>query len=200
MRVRELAVEGAVEFTPEVFPDERGMFTSPYQAPAFEAAVGGLLFPVAQTSHSRSQRGVIRGLHYTLAPPGNAKYVYCPRGRALDLIVDIRTGSPTFGAWEAVELDEETCRSLYLPIGVAHGFVILEEDTIISYLLSAFYDPAVERALSPLDPALGLPIPDGLDPILSERDRIAPTLAEALAARVLPDYKTCRRLAAGHRA
>ncbi|MFC4534488.1 dTDP-4-dehydrorhamnose 3,5-epimerase family protein [Sphaerisporangium dianthi] len=196
MRARKLSVEGAVEFTPEVFPDERGLFASPYQEPAFVEAVGRPLFPVAQTSHSRSRRGVVRGVHYTATPPGNAKYVYCPQGRALDLIVDLRTGSPTFGAWDAVELTPGSYRSVYLPIGVGHAFVILEDDTIMSYLLSMFYDPAVELAISPLDPALGLPIPAGLDPLLSPRDREAPTLAAAMEAGTLPEYDVCQRMEA----
>ena len=97
MKVRELAVAGALEFTPNVFPDERGYFLSPFQGPAFSEATGNTHFPVAQTNHSRSKRGVVRGVHYTLTPPGCAKYVYCPKGSALDIVVDIRVGSPTFG-------------------------------------------------------------------------------------------------------
>ncbi|MEU6714646.1 dTDP-4-dehydrorhamnose 3,5-epimerase family protein [Nonomuraea sp. NPDC046802] len=195
MRTRKLAVEGAVEFTPEVFPDERGAFVSPFQESAFVEALGHPLFRVAQTGHSESRREVVRGIHYSQVPPGTAKYVYCPRGRALDLIVDLRIGSPTFGVSDVVELESQTYRSVYLPVGVGHGFVSLEDDTIVSYLLSTSYDPAIERAIFPLDPALGLPIPPGIEPILSERDRKAPTLAEAMADMALPDYDVCRRFA-----
>ncbi|HEX5348576.1 MAG TPA: dTDP-4-dehydrorhamnose 3,5-epimerase [Pseudonocardiaceae bacterium] len=191
MEVRELAVEGAFEFVPEVFPDDRGLFVSPFQDPAFAAAVGHPLFPVKQTNHSRSRCGVIRGIHYTVTPPGTAKYVYCARGRSLDIVVDVRTGSPTYGSWDAVALGQEDFRAVYLPIGVGHAFVALENDTVMSYLLSGSYAPENELAVSVLDPALGLPIPTDLVPIRSERDGAAPTLEAARAAGTLPEYAAC---------
>lgn len=149
---------------------------------------------MAQTNHSRSRRGVVRGVHFTATPPGTAKYVYCARGRALDIVVDIRVGSPTFGRWDAVLLDQRDFRSVYLPVGVGHAFVALEEDTVVSYLLSRAYVPEHELALSALDPALGLPIPDDTPPLLSDRDQAAPTLAEAGERGLLPDYAACRSL------
>ncbi|MEV0143967.1 MULTISPECIES: dTDP-4-dehydrorhamnose 3,5-epimerase family protein [unclassified Nonomuraea] len=189
MKARELAVAGAYEFVPEIFPDERGLFVSPFQQAAFEAAVGHPLFPVHQTNHSRSRRGVVRGVHYTVTPPGTAKYVYCPQGRSLDIIVDVRTGSPTYGRWEAVLLDPRDFRCMYFPVGVGHAFVALEDDTVMSYMLSQAYTPEHELALSALDPALGLPIPEELgEPVVSPRDRAAPTLEEARKAGLLPDY------------
>src|SRR5262245_13565360 len=123
MQVRKLAVEGAFEFAPKVFPDARGLFTSPYQEAAFVDAVGSPLFHVAQTNHCKSQRGLVRGVHYTATPPGTGKYVYCARGKALDIVVDIRVGSPTYGQWDAAVLDQEDFRAMYLPIGVGHAFV-----------------------------------------------------------------------------
>ncbi|MCK9868088.1 dTDP-4-dehydrorhamnose 3,5-epimerase [Nocardiopsis dassonvillei] len=191
MQARELNVVGAYEFTPQVFPDHRGLFVSPFQEKTFIEAVGHPLFRITQTSHSKSKRGVVRGIHFTITPPGTAKYVYCPRGRSLDVVVDIRVGSPTFGKWDAVELNQETFRSIYLPVGVGHGFIILEDDTVMSYMLSGEYVAEQERALSALDPELGLPIPRGMEPILSERDQIAPTLSAALAQNALPDYEHC---------
>lgn len=191
MQARKLAVEGALEFTPRVFPDDRGLFVSPYQEEAFIEAHGGPLFPVAQTNHSRSKRGVVRGIHYTVTPPGTAKYVYCPRGRALDIVVDIRVGSPTFGKWDAVLMDQENFRTMYFPVGVGHAFVALEDDTVMSYMISSPYVAANELALSPLDPALGLPIDTDVVPILSERDTAALTLAEAEGQGMLPDYNAC---------
>lgn len=192
MESRKLSVEGAIEFTPRVFDDERGIFLSPYQESAFTDATGGhTLFRVAQTNHSRSRRGVVRGLHYTLTPPGCAKYVYCARGRTLDIAVDVRVGSPTFGTWDAVLLDTEVFRSVYFPVGVAHGFVALEDDTVVSYLLSGEYVPEHELALSILDPELSLPIPGDIEPVLSERDLAAPTLEKAAAEGLLPDYAEC---------
>ncbi|MEE1758244.1 MULTISPECIES: dTDP-4-dehydrorhamnose 3,5-epimerase family protein [unclassified Streptomyces] len=191
MDARRLKVEGAVEFTPRVYPDDRGLFLSPFQEEAFTEAVGHG-FPLAQFSHSTSRRGAVRGIHFTSTPPGMAKYAYCPRGRALDIVVDLRTGSPTFGVWDAVLLDQEDFRAVYYPLGVGHAFVALEDDTVVSYLLSTGYVAEREHAVSVLDPALGLPIPDGIEPVLSERDRLAPTLEEAAARGLLPDYTVCQ--------
>ncbi|MEU5400875.1 dTDP-4-dehydrorhamnose 3,5-epimerase [Streptomyces sp. NPDC005963] len=194
MQSRALSVEGGFEFQARVFGDDRGIFVSPYQEAAFVAATGHKLFPVAQTNHSRSRRGVVRGLHYTVTPPGMAKYVYCARGRTLDIILDIRVGSPTFGRWDSALLDQEDFRAVYLPVGMAHGFIALEDDTVVSYMLSGEYVPENEAALSVLDPTLGLPLPTDVAPILSERDRVAPTLEEARAAGLLPDYQTCLKI------
>ncbi|GAA2248344.1 dTDP-4-dehydrorhamnose 3,5-epimerase [Streptomyces ruber] len=192
MKARELMVEGAFTFAPEVFPDERGLFVSPFREEAFTAAVGHPLFPVRQTNHSLSRRGVVRGVHYTLTPPGSAKYVYCARGRSLDIVVDLRVGSPTFGRWDAVELEPRDFRTVYFPVGVGHAFVALEDDTVMSYMLSGEYVPANELAVSVLDPALGLPVPGDLEPVLSERDRVAPTMEQARLAGALPEYAACR--------
>ncbi|WNZ13268.1 dTDP-4-dehydrorhamnose 3,5-epimerase [Streptomyces sp. 11x1] len=197
MKARPLTVEGAVEFTPRVFPDDRGKFVSPYQEAAFTEAHGAPLFPVAQTNHSVSRRGVVRGVHYTAAPPGTAKYVYCARGRALDIVVDIRVGSPTFGRWDTVLMDQRDHRASYFPVGVGHAFVALEDDTVMSYMLSESYVAEHELSLSVLDPALGLPIPTDLEPVLSERDRAAVTLAEAQEKGLLPDYARCQEIERG---
>lgn len=186
---RELTVQGAFEFTPAVFPDHRGVFVDSFQHTAFTAAAGHP-FSLAQASQSRSRRGVVRGVHFTAAPPGMAKYVHCTRGRALDLVVDLRVGSPTFGRWDTVHLDQEHCRSTYLPVGVGHAFVALEDDTTMVYLMSGDYVPGNEHAISPLDPDLALPLDLDGDPVLSQRDRDAPTLAQALRLGILPDYRT----------
>jgi epimerase EvaD len=191
MRSRRLAVTGAIEFTPRVFADDRGTTVAPFQHTQFTAALGHPLFAVAQTLHSSSCRDVVRGVHFAAVPPGTAKYVYCPRGSVLDIVVDLRVGSPTFGRWDTVELDDVSFRSVYVPVGVGHAFVTLAPDTVVSYLMSGEYDAARERTLSALDPDLGLPIPAGLNPIMSDRDRAAPTLAGALAAGLLPDYADC---------
>ncbi|MEU7874985.1 dTDP-4-dehydrorhamnose 3,5-epimerase [Dactylosporangium sp. NPDC049140] len=196
MKVRKLAVEGALELTPRVFEDARGLFVSPFQEEAFAAATGRRLFPVAQTNHSRSSRGVVRGVHYTTTPPGTAKYVYCARGAALDIVVDIRVGSPTYGAVDAVLLDQADFRCMYFPVGVGHAFVALADDTVMSYMLSGSYVAEQELALRALDPALALPIPDDVEPLLSDRDRVAITLAEARAQGLLPRYEECRRIEA----
>jgi epimerase EvaD len=194
MRARELAVDGALEFTPQVFRDARGLFVSPFQEAEFTAATGRPLFPVAQTSHSASARGVVRGLHFTRTPPGGAQYVYCPHGEVLDIVVDLRTGSPTYGRVDTVVLDQRDFRAVYFPVGVGHAYVALRDDSVMAYVLSAPYEPENELALSPLDPELRLPIPRDIEPILSDRDLAAPTLAEASAAGVLPDYAVSRRI------
>ncbi|MGS2642368.1 dTDP-4-dehydrorhamnose 3,5-epimerase family protein [Streptosporangium sp. LJ11] len=194
MQLRKLAVEGAFEFQPQIFGDDRGIFVSPFQETALREALGHGLFPVAQTNHSRSRRGVVRGAHFTLTPPGVAKYVYCAQGRALDIVIDTRIGSPTFGRSDSAVLDPESFRAMYFPVGVAHAFVALEDDTVMSYMLSGEYVQENELALSVLDPALELPIPRDFEPIMSERDRAAPTLAKVEAEGALPGYAECLRI------
>ena len=191
MKAYELPIAGAWVFEPTVFPDQRGMFAAPFQGQAFREALGFDL-TIAQTNHSVSARGVIRGVHFADVPPGQAKYVYCPRGALLDVVVDVRVGSPTFGRYEAVELDGRSCRAVYLAEGLGHAFVALEDDTVMAYLCSTPYNPAAEHGVSPLDPALELPWPSDLAPILSEKDAAAPTLASALSAGLLPMWEAGR--------
>lgn len=191
VRFRELAVPGAVEFMPTTFRDERGQFVAPFQEPAFLDATGHRL-RVAQSNHSVSRRGVIRGVHFCDVPPGQAKYVYCPQGALLDIAIDVRVGSPAFGRWAAVRLDAKACHAVYLPEGVGHAFVALVDDTVLAYLCSTGYDPSAERAVHPLDPALRLPWPTDLEVVLSDKDRAAPTLAEAAAAGTLPHWHACQ--------
>jgi dTDP-4-dehydrorhamnose 3,5-epimerase len=199
MKVRELSIPGAYEFTPPVFPDHRGLFTAPFQGSAFVEALGHP-FRLGQTNHSVSRRGTVRGVHFSDVPPGQAKYVYCPRGALLDVVLDVRVGSPTFGQWDAVRLDTVDFRAVYLAEGLGHAFVALEDDTAMSYLCSTGYNPSAEHGINPLDPALELPWPTGLEPIMSGKDRDAPTLAEARDAGLLPDYQTCLAHYAARRA
>nr|AKT74283.1 TxnB6 [Streptomyces bottropensis] len=196
MRTRALAVAGAFEFTPEVHTDERGLFVSPLQHSAFVAAVGHE-FTVAQTNHSRSAKGVLRGIHFTTTPPGQAKYVYCARGRAMDVVVDLRVGSPTFGRWDVVHMDPHTFRAAYFPVGVGHAFLALEPDTVMSYLVSSAYRAELELAIDPFDHSLGIPWPTGTEYVVSGRDRAAPGLAQTQAAGGLPLYTDCLALEGG---
>ncbi len=189
MKVRELAIPDAYEVSTDVFPDDRGLFLNPFRADLLAEATGHRL-AVVQTNHSASRRGVVRGVHFALLPPGQAKYVYCPRGAALDVVVDIRVGSPTFGQHDVVRIDDRDFRAVYLAEGLGHLIVALEDDTVAAYLCSTGYDPAREKGVSPTDPALGLPIPDGA--VLSPRDLAAPTLAEAAEQGLLPTYEECR--------
>ncbi|MBV9011401.1 MAG: dTDP-4-dehydrorhamnose 3,5-epimerase [Pseudonocardiales bacterium] len=191
MRFRELAVPGVIEFTPQVFPDARGQFVAPFQESAFLDATGHPLH-LAQSNHSVSHRGVVRGVHFSDVPPGQAKYVHCSRGALLDVAIDVRVGSPTFGRWESILLDTESYRAVYLPEGVGHAFIALADDTVMSYLCSTGYHPAAEHTVDPLDPALRLPWPAELEVVLSPKDRAAPTLAEAARTGILPCWADCQ--------
>lgn len=195
MKSRELPIEGAWEFEPTVYPDDRGHFVAPFQAEAFVAAVGHSL-TVAQTNHSVSRKGVVRGVHFADVPPGQAKYVYCARGSLLDVVVDVRTGSPTFGQHEAVLLESRRGNGVYLSEGLGHAFVALDDDTAMVYLCSTGYNPTGERGVNPLDPELGLPWPSELDLVLSDKDRAAPSLAQAQSDGVLPDFVACTQFRA----
>jgi dTDP-4-dehydrorhamnose 3,5-epimerase len=190
MQAREMKVPGVFEFVPRTFPDDRGMFVAPFQEAAFVEAVGHPLH-VAQTNHSVSRRGTIRGLHFADVPPGQAKYVHVARGLLLDVVVDLRVGSPTFGRWDAVTLDATLGNAIYVPEGVGHAAMALEDDTTMHYLCSRGFNPAAEHGITPVDPALGLPWPDDVAPVLSEKDAAAPTLAEALEAGLLPRHDAC---------
>ncbi|HEU4674409.1 MAG TPA: dTDP-4-dehydrorhamnose 3,5-epimerase, partial [Motilibacteraceae bacterium] len=135
--------------------------------------------------------GVVRGVHFADVPPSQAKYVSCLSGAVLDVVVDIRVGSPTFGRWDAVRLDDVDHRALYLAEGLGHAFMALTDGAVVSYLCSAPYAPQREHGLHPLDPGLALPWPADVEPLLSPKDAAAPTLAEALAAGLLPTYEDC---------
>jgi 5-epimerase len=191
MRFRELAVPGVIEFTPKIFPDARGRFAAPFQEPVFVDATGHQLH-LAQSNHSISHHGVVRGVHFCAVPPGQAKYVHCSQGALLDVAIDVRVGSPTFGRWDSVLLDAETSRAVYLPEGIGHAFFALADNTVMTYLCSTGYDPAAEHTVNPLDPALRLPWPHTRTPLLSDKDRNAPTLAKAAAKGILPSWQDCQ--------
>lgn len=189
MEYAETKVPGTWVFTPPAFTDQRGSFAEWYKADVLAEAVGHPL-ALAQANHSVSRKDVLRGVHFALVPPGQAKYVYCPRGALMDFVVDIRDGSPTFGAWDAVRLDEVDRRGMYIAEGIGHAFVALTDDASLTYLVTSAYDPAREFTVSPMDPALG--IDWGVaSPILSDRDRDAPTLEEARALGHLPTWESC---------
>jgi dTDP-4-dehydrorhamnose 3,5-epimerase len=188
--IRELAVPDSYVLDLVPHGDSRGRFTEWYRADVLAEALGfGLT--LAQANHSVSARGVLRGVHFALVPPGQAKYVYCPAGKVLDVIVDIRVGSPTFGVHDAVLLDSEQPRAVYLAEGLGHAFLSLADGTSVTYLVSTSYDPAREFTVSPLDADLDLPWPADVDLELSARDRLAPGLAEARAQGLLPTAEQC---------
>ncbi|MEV4273311.1 dTDP-4-dehydrorhamnose 3,5-epimerase [Micromonospora aurantiaca (nom. illeg.)] len=190
MKIRPLSIEGAWEVTPRRHGDARGLFLEWYRFDRLAEAVGRPL-RLAQANLSVSARGVVRGIHFADVPPGQAKYVTCVRGAVLDVVVDVRAGSPTYGRWEAVRLDDTDRRAVYLAEGLGHGFCALTDDATLNYLCSATYNPAAEHTVHPLDPDLGIDWP-AATPLLSERDAAAPRLAEARAAGLLPGYDACR--------
>ena len=191
MKVRELRVPGAFEFTPIQHKDGRGVFLEWFKVERLAEAAGHPL-TLAQANLSVSAAGTLRGVHFADVPPGQAKYVTCPRGAVIDFVVDIRVGSPTFGLSDAVRLDAVDRRAVYLSEGLGHAFVALEDDTTLTYLCSTGYSPGREHGINPLDPALGLPLPEGVDFLLSDKDKAAPTLAEAADQGLLPDWQACR--------
>jgi dTDP-4-dehydrorhamnose 3,5-epimerase len=191
MEVRELSVPDAFEFTPLQHPDDRGVFLEWFRAGPLETAIGHRL-SLEQANISVSRRGAVRGIHFADVPPSQAKYVTCIAGALLDVVVDIRVGSPTFGRWEAVRLDTENRKALYVAEGLGHVFMALQDGTAISYLCSTGYHPAREHGVTPLDPALGIDWPAGIEPLLSPKDAAAPTLVEAQASGLLPSYDDCR--------
>lgn len=186
MKIRPLEIDGAYELTPEHHEDARGRLHEMYRADALAAEIGAPM-PLAQVNVSTSVRGVLRGVHYADVPPGQAKYVSCLAGSVLDVVVDLRTGSPSFGRHAAVPLDDVTSRAVYLAEGLGHAFCVTSESATVLYLCSTPYAPDREHGVSPLDPGLGVGWPV-TDPILSPKDRGAPTLAEARAAGLLPAY------------
>lgn len=192
MQIDELSIEGAYVITPQTHGDARGLFFEWFKAPTFTDVVGHPL-TLAQANCSVSSKGTLRGIHYADVPPGQAKYVTCLQGAVLDVVVDLRVGSPTFGAWESVLLDTESRRLVYISEGLGHGFVALEDSSTVIYLCSTTYNPAGEREVDPFDPAISIDWGISKDAAsLSAKDAIAPSLATAAEAGLLPDYEQCR--------
>ena len=175
MEVIETKLPGVLIIEPKVFRDARGFFFESYSYR--EYAAHGITDVFVQDNHSRSVRGVLRGLHYQ-APPGQAKLVRVAVGEVFDVAVDIRWGSPTFGQWVGVTLSAENHRQLYIPVGFAHGFCVLSEVAEFLYKVSNYYSAPDERGIAWDDPDLAIPWPVQ-DPLLSERDRRHPRLCQA---------------------
>jgi dTDP-4-dehydrorhamnose 3,5-epimerase len=189
---RELAVPGAWEITPQVHTDSRGLFFEWFTDSGFTEFAGHRL-DLRQANCSVSAAGVLRGVHFAQVPPSQAKYVTCLRGSVFDVVVDIRVGSPTFGTCDAVVLDDRHRRTVYISEGLGHAFLSLQDDSTVMYLCSASYAPGREHTINALDPGLDIawPVVDG-EPILSDRDRDAPTLEQVRAAGLLPGWDETR--------
>lgn len=202
MLITPLGIEGAWRVDPVQHADERGVFLEWFKGAPFATEVGHDL-DLRQANMSVSAAGVIRGVHYADVPPSQAKYVTCPSGAVLDVVVDIRVGSPTFGQWESVLLDDASRSAVYVSEGLGHAFMALTDRATVVYLCSEAYNPAGEHGLNPLDPDLAIAwpttSPDGesLTPQLSPKDAAAPTLAQALEMGVLPSHADAVAFRAG---
>ena len=182
MEVLSTRLPGLILLQPKAFPDERGYFLETYSRERY--AKVGIDVDFIQDNHSRSVRGAIRGLHFQM-PPGQAKLLRCSRGAVYDVAVDLRRSSPTFGEWEAVELDDVSHRQLFIPVGFAHGLMALSEAADLSYKVTSYYDPVAEVGIAWDDPDLAIPWPLP-DPVVSVRDRENPRVAEIMDR--LPDW------------
>jgi dTDP-4-dehydrorhamnose 3,5-epimerase len=163
-------LDGPILFAPRRLGDERGFFIETFRQEWLPSVA------FVQDNHSRSRRGTVRGMHFQRRP-GQAKLVRCARGAILDVVVDLRRASPTFGEWEAVRLDDAEARELFVPVGFAHGFAVVSEEADVIYKVSSYFDAETEAGFAYDDPAVGIAWPAG-DLIASERDRTAPALAD----------------------
>jgi dTDP-4-dehydrorhamnose 3,5-epimerase len=182
LRSREgLELDGPLLLTPRLFGDERGFFYESWNQGVFDAAAGLTRF--VQDNHSRSCRGVLRGLHYQLEPEPQGKLVRCVEGEIFDVAVDIRRSSPTFGQWVGARLSDTDHRQLWVPVGFAHGFLTLSENAVVLYKASGFWNRDCERSIRWDDPDLGIDWPrevlEGQEILLADKDAAAPSLAEA---------------------
>ena len=192
MEIRPLSIADAYEITPRQFPDGRGVFLESFRGDLLAEHLGHRP-NIVQTNVSVSSKGTVRGIHFADVPPSQAKYITALTGSLVDFVVDIRVGSPTFGQWEAILLDTVDRRAVYLPEGMGHAFAALEDNSTAMYLVTSSYNPGREHGIHPLDAAIGLELPKGMqDPLLSTKDAAAPTLAEAADQGLLPSYGACR--------
>lgn len=188
MAILNLGISGCFQIENHVFSDERGFFREWFKSEDFAAI--DCSFSVKQANFSKSKKGVIRGIHYSLAPHGQAKLVTCTNGEILDVLIDLRKGSPTFLRVEYVELSSAIGKSIFIASGVGHGFIAQSDEASVVYLTSSAFAPEFEKNLSPLDPALEISwaIPEGANLLLSPADRNAPTLNELEKSGSLPVY------------
>ncbi|MGC2485695.1 MAG: dTDP-4-dehydrorhamnose 3,5-epimerase [Acidimicrobiales bacterium] len=186
MNLTPLSIAGAYVLESPVWPDNRGFFREWFKRSDFEAE--GIDFAIHQANLSVSKRNVVRGLHYSLAPEGQAKVVTCAFGELADVLVDIRVGSPTYATIDVVHLCTDEERSVYVPAGIAHGFCVTSEIGALAYLLSSPFDAAMEFDIDPFDDALNVPWPISGEPVVSDKDASAPSLESRLSSGELPHF------------
>lgn len=192
--INQLSVPNAFVFTPSQFGDERGSFLEWFRSDVFEEVAGHAL-ALEQANMSISAAGVLRGIHFADVPPGQAKYVTCPKGAILDVVVDVRVGSPTFGEWDSVLLDDIDRKCVYIGEGLGHAFLSLEDSSVAVYLCSSKYAPSHEHGIDPFDGEIGIDWPttgrngEELCYQLSAKDAGAPDLAGARKSNILPLFE-----------
>jgi NDP-hexose 3,5-(Or5-) epimerase len=183
----ELAVPGTFLINPKQLRDDRGSFYESMRTDVIADAIG-VDFQPRQINYSKSRRNTLRGIHSVTIPPGQAKFVTCVRGALRDVVVDLRVGSPTYGAYDSNVLDADSGLSVYVPEGVGHGFLTLTDDATICYVLSSTYVPGTQIDINPLDPDLALPWGFTEPPLMSDKDAQAQSAAEAMAAGLLAPW------------
>lgn len=189
MQIRELSIPNAYEVTPVQWPDDRGLFLEWYRFDKLESVVGHSL-QLRQGNLSVSRRGSVRGIHFADFPGSQAKYVMAPKGAVMDFIIDVRVGSPTFGTWDSVLLDDVDHRAVYLGEGLGHAFVALTDGAVVSYLVSNVFSPEREHGINATDPDIGLDFPlDESELLLSPKDLEAPSLASMAEDGRLPSIE-----------
>lgn len=192
VQIRELSIPDSYEITPTLHADDRGAFMEWYRFDKLEEVIGHPL-NLRQANISVSKKGVVRGVHFADIPVGQAKYVTATHGAVLDFVVDIRVGSPTFGQWDSVLLDDVDRRSIYISEGLGHAFVALTDDATVSYLVTDTFKADREHGINPLDERVGLVFPaEAGEALLSPKDTAAPGLDEAAASGLLPTWDDCR--------
>jgi len=193
VKISELAVADAYRIVPDRIPDHRGSFQESLRESVISDALGRR-FPIAQVNYSVSHRGVLRGIHGAQVPPGLGKIVTCVRGAVLDVVVDLRVGSPTFGGYDITWQDASDGTSVIIPEGLGHAFLALTGNATMCYLCSSEYDPSIVIDIDPLDPELRLPWGLAGAPVMSAKDAGAPSLAAAAEIGILPTYEDCLAL------
>ena len=191
MKAKPLEISGAWEVELKKFDDSRGFFFESFRSD-FSHDTFGRKFTVKQTNTSVSAKGAVRGIHYALVPPSQAKYVQCQKGSIMDYVIDIRIGSPTFGKSLSIELNSDTPRAIFIEEGLAHAFVALEDETVVTYLVNENFNPEREKGINPFDKELAINWPK-MDLLLSEKDKTAISLTKAKELDLLPSFVECKQ-------
>jgi len=191
MKAQPLKISGSWKIEFQKFDDSRGFFYESFKEEDFKKLIGRNL-NIKQTNTSSSSKGSVRGIHYALVPPSQAKLVQCQRGSIKDYVIDIRVGSPTFGQFEEIELNENSASAIFIEEGLAHAFVALENQTVVTYFVTEKYNPEREKGINPFDKTLNVKWPD-LELILSEKDKQAISLEESKSQGLFPTFDECKK-------